>query len=371
MIYELDPMNYERVRPLFQSLVQNQPFCAAVLAGIHPGRVFVDDPGQPHSGAVIREDSWCFLAGSPAEREFNRALNQALFARQIVPQKARSLLFTCDPQDWHGQLAMVFHPRPPIRARRRHYVCRRVNYDWRTRLPEGFVVQSMDEALLSRQLQVPEEVWETLKRWRAMASPRLQDYGFVAIHGEEVVSWATVDAIVDGVGDAGLFTQPAYRRRGLATATTAAAIEHGLARGLKAVNWTCAVDNIGSIRTAEKLGFERRPDYWLYYFVFDEAEHLAALAYQHLEEGLYREAVELLEQAFARKEGPPVWAYYDAARAWAGLGDQVKALERLSAAVDWGWLDIEDAKEFESLHGTPQWAAMMERIRKLKGKQGR
>ena len=40
----------------------------------------------------------------------------------------------------------------------------------------------------------------------------------------EVVSWATVDAIVDGWGTAGLFMAKSYRQRGLATICAAAAL---------------------------------------------------------------------------------------------------------------------------------------------------
>jgi RimJ/RimL family protein N-acetyltransferase len=371
MIYELDRAKYDLVRTLFQPLAEHQPFCAAVLAGIHPGRVFVDDPHRPQAAFTSREDGWCFLAGEPGSGAFNQALNRAIFDRQAIPKKARSLLFTCHPQDWHGQLAAALHPRQPIPARRRHYVCRALAYDWRANLPEGFVVQRMDRTLLSHpRLRIPEDVQETIQRWRKMASPQFQDYGFVAIHDDAVVSWATVDAIVNGVGDAGLFTMPAYRRRGLATVTTAAAVEYGLSHGLSAVNWTCAGDNIGSIRTAERLGFERRPDYWLYCLMFDEAEHLGALAYYYLAEGHYQEATDLLEQTFALEEGPPDWAYYDAARAYAVLGNQEKAFEHLNAAVDRGWLDIEDTKEFESLVGRSEWTAVMDRVRLYKGKPG-
>ena len=75
-----------------------------------------------------------------------------------------------------------------------------------------------------------------------------------------------MDAVVERVGDAGLYTAARHRRRGLATITTAAAIEHGLAHGLAVVNWTCAEDNIGSIKIAERVGLTHTgecPGYFL------------------------------------------------------------------------------------------------------------
>lgn len=282
------------------------------------------------------------------------------------------LLFTCHPQDWHGQLSVVFAPRQPIPARRRRYMCRELTYDWQADLPQGVSVQPMEESLLRQPgLQLPDEVAHTIRKWRSLPRSEVQDFGFVSIQEHvtsqmsEVVSWATVDAIVERVGDAGLYTAARHRRRGLATITTAAAIEHGLAHGLAAVNWTCAEDNIGSIRIAEKLGLERRPDYWLHYFAFDEAQHATHLAYHHLESGNYRDTIDLIEQALTLTNGHPFWLYHDAARAWAALGEPEKALEALRLAVAGGWTDVEVTrarKEFEPLHGLPEWAALLQRV---------
>lgn len=372
MIFELASDQYEKIRPLFQPPA-NQPFCSAVLAGLHPGRVWVDDLEQPRTALVSREDPWCFLAGDPGNDVFNQALNRAIWDRHVGDPKARMLLFTCSPMNWHGQLAAVFAPRQPIPAQRRHYLCRQMTYDWQSDLPPNVTVQRMDGSLLRRpDLRVPDEVVQTIRRWRSRAASEATDLGFVAVlesgagGASQVVSWATVDAIVEGVGDAGLFTEDRYRRRGLATATTAAAVEYGLAHGLSAVNWTCAEDNAGSIRIAEKLGFERQPDYIMHYLVFDEAEHLAHLAYHLLESERYREAIDLIEQTLALTSDPPYWLHHDAARAWAALAEPVQALGALNRAVDCGWRDIDGTrtcKEFESLHRLPGWEAVLERMK--------
>jgi RimJ/RimL family protein N-acetyltransferase len=284
------------------------------------------------------------------------------------------MLFTCHPQDWGGQLATVFNPRQPIPASRRHYVCRALAYDWQANIPDGFVVRRMDDGLLTQPgLKIPDEVRETLDKWRAMDNPRLQDFGFVAIHqggadGAEIASWATVDAVFDGVGDAGLFTVETYRRRGLAAVTAAAAVAHGLSHGLSAVSWTCAESNVGSIRTAERLGFEWESDYTLYYFAFDEAQHLGNLAYSLLQNARYQEATGLFERVLALDD-TPFWVYYDAACAWAALGDRDRAFEHLNAAIDSGWTDIDsvrECKEFQGLHGMPAWEAVLGRLQRVK-----
>lgn len=369
-MHELTPDRYGQIRALFQAPA-DQPFCTAVLAGLHPGRVFVDDADQPRTALVTRDDAWCFLAGDPGNDVFNRALNRSIWDHKIVAPNASMLLFTCHPPDWQGNLATVFDPREPIEAHRRRYVCHQMSHEWRSEMPAGLTLQRMDGSLLRRpDLRIPDEVVQTIRRWRSLAASQLQDFGFVATQEmpggrAEVVSWATVDAVVEAVGDAGLFTEARYRRRGLATLTTAAAVEHGLAQGLSAVNWTCAEDNAGSIRIAEKLGFERQPDYVMYYLVFDEAEHLAHLAYQLLASGQYGEAIERIEQTLALTGDPPYWLYHDAARAWAALDKPAPALEALNQAVNRGWSDAESTRacqEFEPLQHLPEWEAVLQRM---------
>jgi hypothetical protein len=88
----------------------DQPFCTAVLAGIHPGRVFVDDANQPRTALVTRDDGWCFLRGDPDNEGFNQAVNRAIWDREIVSPKASMLLSTCRPEECKGSLGDVFAP---------------------------------------------------------------------------------------------------------------------------------------------------------------------------------------------------------------------------------------------------------------------
>jgi RimJ/RimL family protein N-acetyltransferase len=378
MIYKLDPSKYETARSLFNELDEYQPMCSAVLEGVYPGKVYVDDLDHTKTaflGTYIRSEDegiWGFLAGEPRNYVFNNALNKAIHNREIISEKAPIIFLTCHPEDWYGQLPIVFHPQQPIPMLRRHYECHEFAYEWRTDIPEGYDVRCLDETLLTHpELKIPDEISKILKKWRSISDPRLKDFGFVCIHGDRIVSWATMDFISSGVAEAGIFTLEGYRRRGLATFVTAAAVEHGLSHDLSKINWTCTESNIASIRTAEKLGFVRRRDYKMYYMIFDEVEHLGNLAYSYLLSEHYREAVDIFEENLALREGLPLWAYYDVARGWAGLGDQEKMFAYLNTLAEKGWTEVESleqAKEFDPWRETPEWISLMERMRG--GKQG-
>lgn len=286
MIQPLSSTQFLKARPLFQRLEKDQPMCTAVLEGIYPGKVYVDDSTQPRTALLTTyieseaHGTWCFLAGDPIHEAFNRSLNAAIFSNQIIADNSPVLFLTCDPEDWGGQLETVLAPRPPIWFPRYHFISRQVGFDWRAALPPGFTIEQMNEGLRHIPgLQMPEDVAVTLTKWQAMTDPHFMDFGFVTLdwtHPQPVISsWATVDFIAARAGDLGLFTQPDYRHRGLGVIAAAAALEHGFANGLKQVNWTCDADNLGSVRIAEKLGLERIEDYRQAVLIMDEKKHMA------------------------------------------------------------------------------------------------
>ena len=286
MIQPLPIAQFLKVLPLFQRLIKSQPMCTAVLEGIYPGKVYVDNLTQPCTALLttyIESEAhgiWCFLAGEPAKEAFNQSLNAAIFSHQIIAANTPVLFLTCDPDDWGGQMDVVLSPRPPIWFPRYHFISRQVGFDWRAALPPGFTVERMNDDLRHIPgLQLPKDVATTLTKWQAMTDPRFMDFGFVTLDHTAlqpvIASWATVDFIAARAGDLGFFTQPDYRHRSLGTIAASAALEHGFANGLQQINWTCDADNLGSTRTAEKLGLERIEDYHQAVLIMDENQHMA------------------------------------------------------------------------------------------------
>jgi GNAT superfamily N-acetyltransferase len=273
VIYELDEVDYKKVRPLFRALEYHLT-SAAVLDGNCPGRVFVDAPANPRTAFMFSPEG-CYLAGNPDNDAFNRALNEGIYAGKAFDE-ANALFFVCHPEGWQERLKVVLDPRLPIEMARHHYVCRELKTDWRVDVPDGFTVHRIDEPLLSRpRLRIPDHVTGWMKNnWGSVAAFLQKGFGCVTIHDREVVSWSLADCVSGDACEIGIRTLPAYRRRGLATITAAAAVDHALSNGFSMVGWHCPVDNLGSIGTAERVGFERERDYTMYYVFLDEAEHL-------------------------------------------------------------------------------------------------
>jgi RimJ/RimL family protein N-acetyltransferase len=269
MMRELHQTEYGLVRPLFRPLEQ-RPFVAGALAGIEASRMLVDDPVTPRTAFLLVRDTWGYLAGDSGNDVFNRALNQTLFAREIVPREVPLLQLTCSPEDWGGQLAVVCHPRQPIAEERHYLAARKLEYDWRAHVPAGFDVRFIDPVLLEQaKPEVPDDV-QKLVAARVAADGRIAGgFGFAVLHKGEIVSYAMVDSVAEPLGEIFLFTAEAYRRRGLGTIATAATIEYGLSHRLRWINWDCQAENLGSLRAAQRLGLEPVDTYRMHYFFYD------------------------------------------------------------------------------------------------------
>jgi RimJ/RimL family protein N-acetyltransferase len=104
--------------------------------------------------------------------------------------------------------------------------------------------------------------------WGSTAAFLAKGFGFVTLYTKagavQVVSWSLADCRSGDACEIGIHTVKEYRRRGLASITAAAAVEYALSHDFSRVGWHCSEDNLGSIGTAEKVGFERERDYVLH-----------------------------------------------------------------------------------------------------------
>ena len=209
-----------------------------------------------------------------------------------------------------------------------------------------------------------EDSWDSVDHFLAKGISFCVVHGNV--YGDEVVSWCTCDCVAGDQIEVGIVTDSAHRRKGLAAVAAAATVECCLDSGFSAVGWHCESDNDGSWRTAEKVGFEREREYTTYYYIFDLANNLAQLGWSCLKRGEYERTTQYYEQVFALRDNHPDYYYTCAAQAWGRLENTEMTLKYLNRAIDAGWAAVEPAmraEAFSFLHGTPEWEAVLTRMR--------
>jgi RimJ/RimL family protein N-acetyltransferase len=216
------------------------------LAGHSEGLIDTWFPGLARSesrAALIVATEGSYLAGDPDDGTLVPAFADAIST--LAADGMHTLWLDVHPEAWDARLPEV------------------LRHDWRAGLPEGYEVRAIDGALLADPaLHVPEHIHRWIKtNWGSRESFLRLGFGRCALSGNEVASWSVCDCVSGEACEIGVQTAEAHRRRGLAAATAAAAAEHALGSGYRAVGWHCDDDNVGSWRTAERVGFAHDASY--------------------------------------------------------------------------------------------------------------
>jgi RimJ/RimL family protein N-acetyltransferase len=371
MLQELQFGEFERALSLFQGFDYSLSLHAAI-AGNNPGRIFVDAQGDPRTGLALTVEGY-LLAGDESNPETNEALRrlfaERVFTGEVFVNGDDSVSLAVHPETWEARLPELIPTHEVERNERYHYLCRAVRFDWRNHVPEGYAVRRLDRALLDdTDVAFPDAVhdWMDFEQvWWTVDNFLSRGISFVVLRDREVVAWCTPDCVARDQMDVGVITHPAHRGRGLAAVAVAATVEHALRHGFSAVGWHCNADNVGSWKTAEKVGFERNREYAYYTYMCDPIDHLAELGWYYYRRGEYAKTVHYYEQVFAQRGENPDYYYHLAALAWALLGNRDMALQYLFAAADHGWTHAEWTKQqeaFSILHGTPEWDDVLSRM---------
>lgn len=261
----LKPNEIARIRPL-----AHHPHLAlvidAVVAGNSPAQVWVDDPTQPGS-AYLWDRAHChFLLGDfgkPAFIQSVRDLVRQEIAPEVLAQGRAFLKVHYSPADWEDQISTVFDAAELISRERVFYALDRLaKPDWRTGVPSGFSVQQIDAGLLASDrlhgIEILRNEIET--GWHSQAEFLHTGFGFCLLQGDEIVTWCTAEYVSDGKCGVGIETAVEHMRRGFATLTASAFVEHAVAKGITP-HWDSWKMNLPSVAVAHKVGFRLISEY--------------------------------------------------------------------------------------------------------------
>lgn len=258
------PENAPEVQKLFSGL-HHHLAVAAILSGEVDAPVWVNNRQDP--GLVFtRTRQRCFLAGDP-QNSASFAPLKAHLEHTIIPQligEGYSVFILFSPPDgWLDVVPELFPSKKTVLVARQHYF-RAVTGDLPlVRVPDGFVLRTVDAALLAEvNLENMDALREEMCSERASVDEFLQkSFGVVALHQNTLAGWCLSEYNTGGSCEVGIGTQEPFRRQGLAMAMGSAFLLQAQRHGINQVGWDCFADNIPSVTTARRLGFEKVADY--------------------------------------------------------------------------------------------------------------
>jgi RimJ/RimL family protein N-acetyltransferase len=291
-MHHLEQSDYSRVASLFSGLAPLHGSVRAVLAGTAEGSVQVDRPRHP-TIAVLHGPEGVYLAGelvTPAAASAARSVvngwDYVIASPELKPHLGAIL-----PHRFmlpHQRVRLSIRPHPGQRPS----------------LPDGYAYAQGDEPLATE-----------------------------IIHDGVVVASCTPDLAVGTYAEIGIRTDPAHRRRGLATAAARATVAAAAAAGLSEVGWHCLASNRGSLAVASAAGLTETHRYEAW------AETLPAENAGDLSAEDCRAHAETLSAGVADY----CWLGFHVAGAWAQAGETERAVAAIERLVGGGWT------------GRPEW----------------
>lgn len=264
MSFLLEPDNYPSVHPLFEEMTYHLAV-QTVLAGILPGRIYVDDPGYPGTAILIPSNQHrVFVSGEPSPRMLADVIDM-LFKESLAQSYGCVVYDVSAP--WKQALEQLLKEQETVPGWRQYYRLREPHPPYSQSLPEAITLSCIDETMLGDATLVNRQLlFEEIHS----ESPSLehffrQNFGFCAQDGHKLVAWCLAEYHYQGRYELGIETIEAYQRKGIATHVASAVIKHAFNKGATEIGWDCSATNTPSRATALKLGFEKVLDYPVYY----------------------------------------------------------------------------------------------------------
>lgn len=379
MIYKLTPDKYEEVRPLFEELEWNL-IVTAVFEETCPGDIYVDNCENPRTALIVSPEGY-YLAGYAHDDEFNRELTQ-LFDEKIIPEKIKggeeNISLNYSPPIWEDKIGIILGDKAPVKVHGYYYRFEKLRVDWREMIPPGFSMVQIDEDLLRRTdlKNIGEVLHWVRKKWNSAEDFLERGFGFCLLCEDTIVSWCLADCVSGNRCEIGVETDEDYQRRGFATATVAAAVEYCLSQRFTEIGWHTGTTNVGSYKTAEKVGFERVLEDEYYFSWFYPVDNFIEHGYFSWLTSDFRESAEWFERALEVAESGEYDSfqiprhslqsiYFYAACSWARAGEKDASFTNLYKGTKAG----KDPKQFaerlkrseslKGLHGTEEWKNLL------------
>jgi len=245
------PANHPALVRLFDTKIPNPSVLWSVLLGRNSGKALVDNLESP---------TQCVLRTDTALTFFSPRIHQSFFDEAVNCYRRKEpvwLVWSESPN---------LHPPVPNSAQTIHRIAFRniqpdseILHEWRQNVPSGFAIRPIDRQLIERC------EWRDEMAYYCGSLDNFMENGIgvCMMLQEEIVAEAYASSLGKVYAEIGAITRDNYRGRDFAPVVCAYLIEECLRQGYQPY-WSCDMDNMASIRVAQKLGFSQSRNYVIY-----------------------------------------------------------------------------------------------------------
>ncbi|MEX3623500.1 GNAT family N-acetyltransferase [Viridibacillus arvi] len=276
MISELNKSDFYKCRDIVNE--KGQLEIKAVIEGVNPGRVFVDNSVSPTSGFVWLGNNDGFLFIGNAENEaFNNELNN--FIDRVIIPEAKKVRLNCfegigNHTKWNKTIEKVFEHRKLGSWNQRVYEVHKVDYKATNEpaIEQGYEVVKISDTFFENNDGPIKNIEflhsKILEFWASPKSFFNDGIGYCIVYKNDIVSVCFSGFVVGNVHCISIETLEEYQGKKLAQKLAHSVVKDCLESNLVPY-WDCMEVNKPSIAVAENIGFRNVFNYIGYYFLFE------------------------------------------------------------------------------------------------------
>ena len=258
--------NYLSLLPFLAEVDINHHFAKSVLTQRAEGIVYVDDEISPSSFYIASGYGMSLLFGKTNNHAFNLQLRDYLLNTNKHREKDEWLQVY--PQRWNDVLSQLCGDKL-ISNDDINYAEKSLCIVQNTRVNFEFDENKFKQAIADQKSSLGEQTFKVINEdlyqqldgvvvpkhfWQNAESFVKYGKGFILTVDNNTVSTAYSANIDEDILEIGIETNQAFRGNGYAFAICRKIIEYSLTNNLLPV-WACKLENTGSYRLAQKLGF--------------------------------------------------------------------------------------------------------------------
>lgn len=275
MISELKKIEFYKCKELLNE--QGQLEAMAVIEGVNPGRVFVDDIEIPTSGLIWlgNNDGFIFI-GDEKNESFNNELNNYI-DKIIIPEALKIGLNWFEGvgnhPSWNTTIEKVLNNRTLGSWNQRVYTLQKDDYTYNSELviEKGYKVVKISEKLFENKDNAIKNIdflrGKILEFWSSSEMFFSNGIGYCMLYKDEMVSICFSGFVVENVHGVDIETLEAHQGKKLAQKVAQSFVEDCLNNNMVPY-WDCMESNKPSIAVAENIGFKIAFNYVGYEFPF-------------------------------------------------------------------------------------------------------
>lgn len=250
----------------------------AVIEGVNPARIFVDNRTSPDCGLIwLSSNNGFFFIGNEDNEKFNNEINEFI-DRLIAPEAKKAQLYSFEGignhQKWDKVIKRIFEHRKLGSFNQRVYTLQKDDYKVESTpaIEKGYTVLKISETLIANNKNPYDNIdflkSKILEFWSSIDSFLNKGIGYCVVYNNKIVSVCFSGYVFENVHCIDIETLESHQGKKLAQK-----IAHTFAKDCldndRVPYWDCMEQNKPSVAVAENIGFRVDFNYVFYDFAFE------------------------------------------------------------------------------------------------------